>query len=496
MKAYCTKNNILVTEKTLKEFKQLVFSIPLRGCRDKRSKYRYYSAIAVFLQHIICSATVSKRTERKSSFKGDDKWTHSVPFPYELGIDVAPEVFRQSRDLPFQRALEEIYKRGIIKIVSKNIYIKKCRQFALSKDFLQKLFPNDRGEYLLQCDRYAYLTNIHGKRSEPKLLEKLIVTARTGQCRAKHHVSERIVKDRVFRDTVKKVYRNMESICINIDALREYCNQHPNIKNMGYYYNFISHIMKVGAELVSEVPFIIKYQQSYKTAMLGGRSFEVGTGYQYLPSEMKRTCLSYGYNYDIKSCQLEILRSELSNLSLSDSNLARLETWYICNNLKIGEESVKEIRFSTIFNCGQVSLSPKSTMYKKLSIKLGEKKAKRVLERWKELMKPLRKDLDVLVDYYLSTGRKNREYGLYVRNAVGQNFNCTYNEDGKRWQTLQMRRKLLAHMIQGLESKAVYDFVISHDGVCALEHDGFVSYRKINITKDWKHPYLRLVLKY
>lgn len=59
---------------------------------------------------------------------------------------------------------------------------------------------------------------------------------------------------------------------------------------------------------------------------------------------------------------------------------------------------------------------------------------------------------------------------------------------------MQMRRRLLAHMLQGLESRAVYDFVASHDGVCALEHDGFISLSKLS-DDDWQHQYLRIVLK-
>lgn len=44
-----------------------------------------------------------------------------------------------------------------------------------------------------------------------------------------------------------------------------------------------------------------------------------------------------------------------------------------------------------------------------------------------------------------------------------------------------MLRKLLSHMLQGLESRAVYQFVREHQGlVCALEHDGFISYEKID----------------
>lgn len=56
-----------------------------------------------------------------------------------------------------------------------------------------------------------------------------------------------------------------------------------------------------------------------------------------------------------------------------------------------------------------------------------------------------------------------------------------------------MRRKLLSHMLQGLESQAVYDYVTSHKGGCALEHDGFVSC--VEVT-DWGHPYLLIEVKH
>ncbi|WP_246020024.1 hypothetical protein [Limnobaculum zhutongyuii] len=98
--------------------------------------------------------------------------------------------------------------------------------------------------------------------------------------------------------------------------------------------------------------------------------------------------------------------------------------------------------------------------------------------------------------HYLTTGTRNR-YGLCVKNAVGQNFNCTYKKsgNGEKRQPQQMRRKLLAHMLQGLESQAVYDFVAKQKGICALEHDGFVCRWKIDVDKDWRHPYLVIVLK-
>ncbi|WP_256682363.1 hypothetical protein [Klebsiella grimontii] len=69
MKAYCTKNNILVTGETSNFYKKTVFSIPIDKCVDGRSKPTYYTSIAIFLQHLICSATASRNTKKKLVLK-------------------------------------------------------------------------------------------------------------------------------------------------------------------------------------------------------------------------------------------------------------------------------------------------------------------------------------------------------------------------------------------------------------------------------------------
>ncbi|HGM7841223.1 TPA: hypothetical protein ACKQH2_003620 [Serratia marcescens] len=495
MKAYCTKNNILVTERTLKRFSKTIFSVPFDNNCDGRCKPTYYISIAILIQHIICSATASKNTRKKARFKGDDEWTCSVPFPYSLGEEVAPAVFKQSRELPFERALEKLEAVGLIKIISHDPIKHKCREFALSKRLLKSLFPGDRQEYLRRTDRYSYLTDLYGKRQKPLTLEKMIAQASIQKPTVCHQVSKRKIPDTAFRERVKQVYGQLNYLHINLDALRDYCNAYPTPINMGYYHNFISHLCDVGVKVISISPLIVAYPQSYKTARLGGRSFEVGKGFQYLPKDMKWACLAQGYNYDIKSSQLEILRHELVRIGVSPKNLKRLETSYISKKLGVDEDEVKTFRFSTIFSAGSVSLSFKSVTRKRLNKQLGVDEAGRVLKRWKKLMEPLRENLKRLIDDYLSSGKTNR-YGLCVKNAVGQNFNCTWKDVRKveKWQTGQMRRKLLAHMLQGLESRAVYDFVASHGGVCALEHDGFISLNKL-FDDDWKHPYLRIVLK-
>ncbi|ENU1228136.1 MULTISPECIES: hypothetical protein [Providencia] len=88
--------------------------------------------------------------------------------------------------------------------------------------------------------------------------------------------------------------------------------------------NFISHLMDVGVKIISKMPLIIEYRQAYKTAKVGSRSFEIGTGLQYLPSKMKWACLANGYNYDIKGRQLAILEQEFKKYGISTDLLSVL----------------------------------------------------------------------------------------------------------------------------------------------------------------------------
>lgn len=495
MTAYITKDNILVTEATVEAYKAIVLSVPFDNTVDQRQKSKYHRAIALFLQHIICSATVSKNTKKKARFKGNKKWTYSVPFPAELGKEKFPMIFKQSRDLGLERGLECLEQAKIIKIIQHSYGTHKCREFALSKSVLKALFPGKRKDYLKRTDRYTYLTNIFDKRKKPETLYKLMLKSSYNVKPPKHKLA---IENDNFRQRIISAYQQLEALPINLDKLQAYCNDHPTAKNKSFYFNFITHLMEVGVKIISKTPLIIEYRQAYKTAKVGSRSFEIGTGFQYLPSKMKWACLANGYNYDIKGCQLAILEQEFKKYGISTDSLSVLETDFIKDTLGVDDNFVKTIRYGTIFNAGSVSLSAKGSMVKKLQKLYSDDYVSEILEHWKLETTELRESINQLIDEYLKIGKKNR-HGLSVVNKVEQPFNTTKrktkNEEWKAWRRDVMRRKLLAHMIQGLESRAVYDYVSSNSGVCALEHDGFVSLHKLS-DDEWKHLYLKIVLKH
>ncbi len=490
MKPYITHNNILVTDSTLDYFKEVVFSIPYHGVPSLRRPF--YRHIAVFLQHVICVATCSRKNRKKAKIKANKKWSYSVPVPFELGRAKLPGVFKKSGPTN-ERAMEALASAGIIKLTGYSNAQSSCREYAVSQRFLRKLFGNDRHAYLSRQDRYHYLTDIFTKRKSYSFDELIGIAIDRGQ-HAKHEQSKRDIPNATFRELVVGVWNNLEPLEINLDALLDYYNENPTKKNKIFIFNFLSRLAETGVEMVKESPLMVAYRQSYKTAYIGGRSFEVGTGFQSLPSAMKWACLARGHNYDIKGCQLEILRNELWSVGVSAKSLEVLETSYICRVLRVAEELVKQFRFSSVFNAGVVTLSLRSSTRRLLNRELGEAEAERVLKRWKRLLKPLRRDLALLLDHYEGTAKTNR-YGKCVTNAVGQPFNITYKNVATRKHRKSdvMRRKLLSHMLQGLESQAVYGYVISHKGVCALEHDGFVSYEEVT---DWAHPYLLIEKKH
>lgn len=498
MTAYITKDNILVTEATVEAYKAIVLSVPFDKTVDQRKKTQYNCEIALFLQHIICSATVSKNTKKKARFKGDKDWTYSVPFPAELGKEKFPMIFKQSRDLGLERGLERLEQAKIIKIIQHSYGTHKCREFALSKSVLKALFPGKRKDYLKRTDRYTYLTNIFDKCEKPETLYKLMLKSSYNVKPPKHKTSKHAITNPHFRHRIAGVYQQLEALPINLDKLQAYCNDHPTAKNKSFYFNFITHLMEVGVKIIRKTPLIIEYRQAYKTAKVGSRSFEIGTGFQYLPSKMKWACLANGYNYDIKGCQLAILEQEFKKYGISTDSLSVLETDFIKDTLGVDDNLVKTIRYGTIFNAGSVSLSAKGSMVKKLRKLYSDDYVSEILEHWKLETTELRESINQLIDEYLKIGKKNK-YGHSVVNAAGQPFNTTMrktkNEEWKAWRRDVMRRKLLAHMIQGLESRAVYDYVSSHSGVCALEHDGFVSLHELS-DGDWQHEYLEIVLKH
>ncbi len=71
MKPYITHNNTLVTDSTLDYFKKIIFSISYNGMHSLRRTF--YRKIAVFLHHVICVATCSRKNRKNAKIKANKK---------------------------------------------------------------------------------------------------------------------------------------------------------------------------------------------------------------------------------------------------------------------------------------------------------------------------------------------------------------------------------------------------------------------------------------
>jgi len=109
-------------------------------------------------------------------------------------------------------------------------------------------------------------------------------------------------------------------------------------------------------------------------------------------------------------------------------------------------------------------------------------------DEWIEFVQLVKEVLKKLVARYLDQHVNCPGRGWAIRNAVRQTF--MVNPDKI---TTSIRRRVLSHMIQGIESKAVYETILAIPGICSsIEHDGLVT----NCEIRWNHPYLKLKVKH
>lgn len=477
--AYIIERGILVALDTYDKFIEDVHKIRFIG-KDKRQSPTFYKEIQQFLQHLICN--VFLYAEDTGS---DDPYTTFSPISSELGKSKLKFVFEQSKYLCCDRALELIAEAGIIKIKPHNYGKGLSRLFALSKAHLRRWFGDQKhAEYMQRTDRLIYLTTARRRRNLDSFTEESLIQKALSECRKPKH-SVRHIMSRETQVYMRDVYRNMGGLRINLDKLQAY--QPLNEREVLQKTMFLNHLVERGCRLVSSVPLVVEYWPEYKVADLGTRSFEKHGGFQALKSEIKWHIFE-GYNYDIESSQLTILRHELEKYGLKCIRLKKITKEKVMRRFDIDEGSAKTLIYSLIYSLGEVRKHRDSEVFNILYNAYGYDVAVEKADSWREFIKPIRKKLKRLVEVYIGQGVNCPGRGLAIRNAVRQ----TYLVNPKKI-TQEDRRRILSHMLQGIESLATYQTILRNPGVCgSSEHDGLVSSEPVV----WEHPYLKLKLKH
>lgn len=474
---YIIKRGILVALNTYNKFIEDVHNIPFVG-KDGRQSPSYYLDIQRFLQHLICNNFLyAKETPE------ENPWTQYSPVFHELGKKELPFVFKQDKYLCCDRALELLKKAGMIDIKKHSFGNGKSRTFALSKAYLKRWFEISPSDYKQRKDRYIYLCVGKRQRDRKVMTEEQLIHKALSHFDKPRHATRHVSRETQLY--MRKVYQSMGALRINLDKLQAYIPEHEREGLLKTH--FLQHLAERGCRMVSSVPLVVEYYPEYKLAERGTRSFEKNGGFQALKSAIKWAVFE-GINYDIKSSQLTILKHELKRFGIKCKRLAKITKKKIMRRFNVDEKVAKLLIYTLIYSLGEFRKHKDSAAFRKLCEQYGYSEAVKKADEWIEFVLPVKRALNKLIKHYLDEHVNCPGRGWAIRNAVRQSF--MVNPDKI---TASVRRRLLSHMLQGIESKAVYEAVLANPGVCgSIEHDGLVS----NSDISWNHPYLVLNKKH
>lgn len=474
---YIIKRAILVTLKTYDKFIEDVHRIPFIG-KDQRQSPSFYLEIQRFLQHLICNNFLYAEDTEETN-----PWTQYSPIFNELGKKELPFVFKQKKYLCCKRALELLKKSGIIDFKDHRFEHAKCRIFALSKASLKRWFGVSPVEYKQRTDRYIYLSTGRRQHDRGVVTEESLIQQALEQVNKPKHATRHVSRE--TQQYMRKVYASMGGLRINLDKLQAYVPK--NEREALHKAHFLQHMAERGCNLISSVPLVVEYFPEYKLADTGTRSFEKNGGFQAMKSVIKWAVFE-GYNYDIKSSQLTILRYELERYGISCKRLAKVTKKKVMQRFNVDEETAKLLIYTLIYSLGEFRKHKDSAAFNTLCEMYGYELAVEKADEWREFVRPIKKALKKLVERYIDEGVNCPGRGLAIRNAVRQSYMIKPHKI-----MVSDRRSILSHMIQGIESKAVYECILQNHGICgSIEHDGVVSSAKIV----WSHPYLDLKQKH
>ena len=276
--------------------------------------------------------------------------------------------------------------------------------------------------------------------------------------------------DRVIK-RYRKALERVEPVTVNLSEIFNYRDELlEKIKSENDVMGNTSRLWQVEATIcnimqeftiVKHSPFIVKYYPKYKVAVVGGRLFEVHGGVQNLPSSVKAKSL-IGRNYDVKSSQLNIIRNLYKEIKPKGVIFIK-SVDDVASKLGIERKLAKIVLYATIFSAGNISLSPRNSIYKAINKSFDKKNTVRIILLWKRKSRSLIRAIHIILNYCKGLSKRGT-----IKNAVGIAVKSSIN-----------KKRLLAHIIQGMETEFLLR-TVEKNQVSALEHDGFISARKVS----------------
>lgn len=517
MKAYITKNVAYQDEEAVIYVESIVKACPFKKTHG-RSKYEaeYRQQIRQFIWHIIHSAMYN----RKEALEFLDI---RVPIGSKLGQKKLPMVFghtNKERTIVTQefydkqedkkkyivRSLDWLIEKGIVKAFAhsdgKNGRKAVSRKFKITKKALRKIYPyNPRtSEEIFNTLRLYNPLKPLAEQQEKKLsIRKLIEQGSNKEFKPEpvdmkvldRHIAR---KERAYINKVLK-QRSPMRICLAsaLGELGKYSRSRSLKGRLRYQkaMGSLVSILKRPMRIVEGTNLELEYWPKYKVAAVGTRLYEQG-GFQTMPVEMKQACARGGTNIDMAEAQLTIIKNMLEAEGVElplKTNFKNEAAAYF----GISTDLAKQGLYATMFNLNKVTKSRKSLFFKEIKKHFHKKgrgaesqyDAELFINKWNEYMEHFISAMNYQCDSFISVKRKLRNKDLYtVKNAIGAPYEFCLNKQGTV--SAETRRKIMAHMVQGKETKILFESILSDPEVRigSFEHDGAYQMAGNNLT----HP--------
>lgn len=516
-----------------------IISNPFGETKDRA----FYRNIVIFFLHLINGMIYSYRYNKET----DQLEFKYSPISYNLGIAKLEHVFDTQmlteEGVPIARTsegkvLDRLVRCELIEYKPHEFYgvnhkNNKCREFILKPEIFNFIFQcspeelYDHAEYLSTNNRKYNLAKGHNQKvSNESNIDYLIICINKKATRSKPQFPEELNgKGKQIKET-KEFYTyvvgRMRPLEINISEGIRQVIDHQKIaaqsktKNEQTYNLLISlqieqalwAMISRGCDLISgdldnpdAEDIIVAYYPKYKVAGVGGRLFEEGGGFQTLPAYVKGVILSGNMiNYDIESCQLNILNKLLGQYGFSNDLVNTLceakKLEQFLKKLDIDKDTFKKMFYGLLFSAGNgphPSYLEHSDIGKWLLFKFEPKKAKRIYSKFYRVTKELRADLKKLANSLIDDLQYGNQYGAFIKNVMGIPLRLETGINSRiTLRTPQNLKQVLAHVIQGIETHYTLRCIVEHGG-SACEHDGFVL--NIDTPLTTKHEYLKMIKK-
>lgn len=479
MQSYIIKSTIRYNRIFFDRFSALVDAVPYDGMPSREAEYRLQ--LRRFLMHLDHCANYNRKVS-------PDEWT---PIPYELGKRELPMLFGRHRDKATKGMLWLTQNRehALVEVKLGSFVSGHCNEYRLKRDVRIGLYKDlrnpDEASSFEEFKKTQRLYDISKPLADqrPITWDRVIKKALERGLTEPRHDTSHLRNFRKARVRYKAAYAKLQPHVLNLDNMlyllwlmqqseplvngdlaESYKINHLAQMTRGMETIFARGIVMVESENNQR---LIAYKPEYRVALIGGRGFEIGGGFQTLPGWVKNL-VSMGINYDIRNSQMSILQNQFDQRRISCDFLHNRDLSSLCVFFDIPRSIMKSLFYGLVFNAGRRVAYTHNASYHALlkGTNMRQEHAQMIIEHWNSATDELSNALKELNEQ-LWNERTNTKC-LTWGNPTGIPFQA-------RRKTFSTRKQLLAHTIQGIET----DFILKAlendaNRVCALEHDGCI----------------------